>query len=47
MYWFEIAGTMGWKAKYFKMVDQEEISLSFWQEIYDDSGMLVESHERL
>jgi len=37
---------MGWKAKYLKIVDQEEITLSFWQEIYDDTGLLVEIHEK-
>jgi len=46
MYWFEIVGRMGWKAKYLKIVDQEEITLSFWQEIYDDTGLLVEIHEK-
>ncbi len=46
MYWFEIEGRMGWKAKYLKIVDQEEITLSFWQEIYDETGLLVEIHEK-
>ena len=46
LYWFEIVGRMGWKAKYLKIVDQEEISISFWQEIYDDTGLLVEIHEK-
>ena len=43
---FEIVGRMGWKAKYLKIVDQDEITLSFWQEIYDDKGLLVEIHEK-
>lgn len=45
-YWFEIAGRMGWKAKYFKKVDENDITISFWQEIYDDRGVLVEIHEK-
>jgi len=46
IYWFEIEGRMGWKAKYFKKVDNNETTLSFWQEIYDESGILVEVHEK-
>jgi hypothetical protein len=46
LYWFEIKGRMGWKAKYFKNVDNEESTLSFWQEIYDEEGILVEVHEK-
>lgn len=45
-YWFEIAGRMGWKAKYIKIVDQEEITISFVQEIYNETGILVEIHEK-
>ena len=46
MYWFEIEGRMGWKARYLKKVDHEEATLSFWQEIYDETGILVEIHEK-
>ena len=45
-YWFEIAGRMGWKARYIKIVDQEEITISFLQEIYNETGILVEIHEK-
>lgn len=45
-YWFEIEGRMGWKARYIKTVDQEEVTLTFWQEIYNESGTLVEVHEK-
>jgi hypothetical protein len=46
MYWFEIEGRMGWKARYLKKVDLEEATLSFWQEIYDETWILVEIHEK-
>lgn len=46
IYWFEIEGRMGWKAKYLKKVDINEVTLSFWQEIYDESGIIVEVHEK-
>jgi len=28
-------------------VDANETTLRFWQEIYDDQGTLVETHEKL
>jgi len=46
IYWFEIEGRMGWKAKYLKKVDNNETTLSFWQEIYNEKGILVEVHEK-
>jgi len=46
IYWFEIEGRMGWKAKYLKTVDHQETTLSFWQEIYDETGLLVEVHAK-
>jgi len=46
IYWFELAGKLGWKAKYVKTVDAEEETLSFKQEIYDDNEKLVEIHEK-
>jgi hypothetical protein len=45
-YWFEIAGRHGWKARYVKEVDGSETTVRFWQEIYDDHGILVEVHEK-
>ncbi|MDQ6845258.1 MAG: hypothetical protein M3Z92_13055 [Bacteroidota bacterium] len=37
---------MGWKAKYLKEVDAEEVTIKFWQEVYDESGILREVHEK-
>ncbi len=46
IYWFEIEGRLGWKAKYIKTVDSEEVTLTFRQEIYNELGILVEVHEK-
>ena len=46
LYWFEIEGKYGWKAKYLKLVDKNDSTLKFWQEIYDNLGKLVEIHEK-
>lgn len=33
-------------ARYLKDVDANEKTLRFWQEIYDDTGKLVETHQK-
>ena len=45
-YRLDIPGRMRWLARYLKEVDKNETTLRFWQEIYDDSGKLVEIHEK-
>jgi hypothetical protein len=35
-----------WLARYLKEVDADENTMSFWQEIYDETGKLVEIHEK-
>ena len=45
-YRFDVVGRLGWLARYFKEVDGHEATLRFWQEIYDDQGKLVETHEK-
>jgi len=45
-YRLEVAGRLGWRARYLKEVDANEITVRFWQEIYDDAGKLVETHEK-
>ena len=45
-YWFEIKGKMKWKARYVKVVDENETTISFRQEIYNDKNILVEIHEK-
>ncbi len=46
IYSFEIAGKLGWKAKYLKEVNSEEVTIRFWQEVYDESNTLKEIHEK-
>jgi hypothetical protein len=45
-YWLDVLGRHGWQARYLKEVDAGENTVRFWQEIYDDSGKLVETHEK-
>jgi hypothetical protein len=40
-YRLDVAGRAGWLARYFKEVDAKEMTMRFWQEIYDDTGKLV------
>lgn len=46
IYSFEIAGKLGWKAKYLKEVDANENTIRFWQEVYDEHNVLKEIHEK-
>ena len=43
-YWLEVEGHRGWRARYSKIVDKDEKTIRFWQEIHDESGNLVETH---
>jgi hypothetical protein len=45
-YRLDVTGRLGWQACYFKEVDAKETTMRFWQEIYDDQGKLVETHEK-
>jgi hypothetical protein len=45
-YVLEIAGRLGWTARYLKEVDANEATQRFWQEIYNDQGQLAERHEK-
>jgi hypothetical protein len=46
IYYFEINGKLGWKAKYLKEVNKDEITIRFWQEIYDERKILREIQEK-
>ena len=46
IYWFEISGHSGWKARYVKVVDENEKTLAFYQEIYNQRNELIEVHEK-
>ncbi len=45
-YWFDVRGRQGWKARYVKDVDADEVTVRFYQEIYDETGKLVEVHHK-
>ena len=45
-YWLDVFGRAGWRARYLKEVDAQEVTLRFWQEIYDEQSNLVEVHEK-
>jgi len=45
-YRLEARGRLGWLAVYLKQVDADETTERFWQEIYDEQGKLVETHEK-
>jgi hypothetical protein len=45
-YWYDVSGRMGWRAWYVKIVDEDENTLRFLQEIYNEQGNLVEVHEK-
>ena len=45
-YWLDVEGRQGWKARYVKEVDADEVTVRFYQEIYDATGTLVEIHDK-
>ncbi len=45
-YWLDVTGRHGWRARYVKDVDGDDNTLRFYQEIYDDTGRLVETHKK-
>ena len=46
IYYFQVPGKYGWFLKYLKETDEDEITLRFWQEIYDEKRNLREIHEK-
>ncbi len=46
IYTKELKGKFGWRAEYIKIVDKNENTLEFKQNIYNESGKLVEVHEK-
>ena len=45
-YFYQIEGRFGWKARYIKEVDDNETTIKFYQEIYDEQDILVETHQK-
>ncbi len=46
MYSFEVKGRSGWRARYVKEVDAEELTVRFYQEVFDGEGRVRETHEK-
>jgi len=46
LYWFSVEGRNGGKAVYLKEVDNNEVTVSFVQEIYNAEGELIELHKK-
>ena len=42
----DVWGRVGWKARYVKEVDENEVTVRFYQEIYDEMKKLVEVHHK-
>jgi hypothetical protein len=45
-YFLEVKGKHGWNARYIKEVDHFEKTIKFYQEIFDQNGILIEIHEK-
>ena len=45
-YWYDVLGRRGYKARYIKIVDANETTVKFYQEIYDSAEALVSVHEK-
>jgi len=45
-YWMDVFGRQGWRARYVKEVAENETTVRFSQEIYDERGRLSEIHDK-
>lgn len=45
-YWYDVLGADRGLSRYVKIVNADERTLEFYQEIYDDVGRLVEIHRK-
>lgn len=45
-YWYDVYSPSGWYARYNKIVDRNEKTVRFFQEIFDRMGQLREIHEK-
>jgi len=46
LYSSEVKSRSGWRARYLKEVDAEELTVRFYQEVYDGDGTLREVHHK-
>lgn len=45
-YWPDVGSRSGWKVRYVKEVDLNEVTILFYQEVYNEIGELVEVHHK-
>lgn len=45
-YWYDRPGRVRGRARYVKIVDASEETMSFVQEIYNDAGELIARHQK-
>lgn len=45
-YWLDVLGRSGWMARYVKEVGAQEVTIRFYQEIYNETGELIEVHHK-
>ncbi|MBH0179901.1 MAG: hypothetical protein HP491_19085 [Nitrospira sp.] len=45
-YWIDVASRSGWKVRYVKEVDANDITLRFYQEVYNEIGEMIEVHHK-
>jgi hypothetical protein len=45
-YWKNVPGKVKNRARYVKIVDANEVTVSFVQEVYDDEGNLIARHQK-
>jgi len=45
-YWLDVTSRSGWKVRYVKEVDANQVTVRFYQEVYNESGELVEVHHK-
>jgi len=46
LYWLDVTGKMNGQARYLKQVDAQENTIRFWQDIFDNNGVLVEVDQK-
>ncbi|BCA53719.1 hypothetical protein W02_08590 [Nitrospira sp. KM1] len=45
-YWLDVSSRFGWKVRYVKEVNAKEVTVRFYQEVYNEIGQLVEVHHK-
>ena len=45
-YWLDVASRSRWKVRYIKEVDANEVTIRFYQEVYNKIGESVEVHHK-